>query len=90
MKTAFCKACLILSFIFSASHSISQEMMIPVSLPARVRESVHVVEGKVVAQTFYWNAARTLIFTSTTIEVYKIFKGNAGSTIVIETMGGEG
>ena len=62
--------------------------MIPVSLPARVRESVHVVEGKVVAQTFYWNAARTLIFTSTTIEVYKIFKGNAGRTIVIETMGG--
>lgn len=88
MKTAFYKACLILSFIFPGTASIAQEMTIPVPLAARFNESVHVVEGKVVAQTSYWNEARTLIFTSSTVEVYKIFKGNAGRSIVIETMGG--
>lgn len=89
MKTAFCKACLFLSFIFiAATHSISQEMMIPVPLAARIQESVHVVEGKVVAQTSYWNEAHTLIRTSTTVDVYKVFKGNTINSMVIETLGG--
>jgi PKD repeat protein len=88
MKTAFCKASLILSFIFIGTYATAQEMMVPVPLTARVNEAMQVVEGKVVAQTAYWNETHTLIFTSTTVEVYKIFKGNASRTIIVETMGG--
>ena len=77
---------LFLTVILITAHT--QEMMIPVTLSARVKQSTQVVEGKVIAQNSYWNEAHTLILTASTIEIFKVFKGNTLSTLTVETVGG--
>lgn len=60
-----------------------------IPLSNRATNSDLIIEGKVVSKKAFWNAAHNMIYTSNTIEVYKVFKGNLTTTsIEILTMGG--
>lgn len=53
-------------------------------------KATDIFEGKVIRKKCFWNTPHTLIFTSNTIEVYKVFKGNiTTSEVEIITDGGE-
>jgi PKD repeat protein len=63
--------------------------MKPISLISRSSNSDLIIEGKVSSKYSFWNAAHNMIYTSNTVEIYKVFKGNAISTsIEVMTMGG--
>lgn len=65
------------------------QSLYPVTLDEKVQQSTVIVEGKVVEQTPFWNAAHTMIFTSNKIEVYKVFKGIVSSSYIeLVTQGG--
>jgi hypothetical protein len=66
----------------SATVVSAQCLLRPVELNQRIDESSTIVEGRVTGKTSYWNVARNLIYTAYTIDVYKIFKGNAAQTTV--------
>jgi hypothetical protein len=71
------------------SSLVSFGQLYEVSLPEKVAASKIVFEGKVISQQSFWNPERTMIFTSNTIEVYKVFKGLlTTSTVEILTQGG--
>lgn len=56
----------------------------------KIEHSSDIFEGKVIRKTSYWNEAHTLILTTNTLEVYKVFKGNiATSEVDILTDGGQ-
>ena len=56
----------------------------------KIENSSDIFEGKVIRKASYWNEKHTLILTSNTIEVYKVFKGNiATSEVDILTDGGQ-
>lgn len=56
----------------------------------KTENATDIFEGKVIRKKCFWNTPHTLIFTSNTIEVYKIFKGNiTTSEVEIITEGGE-
>ena len=83
---------LVLSFILITilPHltGVSQSLY-PVSFDEKVEQSTLIVEGKVKSKISFWNESRTMIYTSNTIEVYKIFKGNLiAATIEVMTQGG--
>jgi hypothetical protein len=63
-------------------------MLYPISLQQRVDASSLIVEGKVVSQYAFWNEQHTMIYTSNTIEVLQVFKGNIAKQIDIVTEGG--
>lgn len=48
----------------------------PVSLGEKVANSSLIIEGQVVSQYSYWNAAHTFIFTTNKIKIFKTFKGS--------------
>jgi PKD repeat protein len=65
-------------------------MMVPLSLNQRVQQSTVIVEGKVISQESFWGTGRRNIFTRSTVQVYKVFKGDYSSaTIEIITQGGQ-
>ncbi|GAB3824398.1 hypothetical protein GCM10028895_32690 [Pontibacter rugosus] len=51
--------------------------MVPLTLKERVQASDVVVEGEVIAQESFWDTKHQNIYTSSTIKVYKSFKGDA-------------
>lgn len=54
-----------------------------------VAHSAHVIEGKVIETYSFWNPAGTMIYTSNTIAISKVFKGNfTNSTVEVLTVGG--
>src|SRR4030095_6228432 len=60
-----------------------------IPLPERVQKSRLVIEGKVIRQESFWDQAHRIIFTSHTIDIYKVFKGTVRSnTIEVTTLGG--
>jgi hypothetical protein len=85
MKTILtCFLCL----LFSAFH-LSAQSLYRVSLDEKVQHSSLIVEGKVTEQKSFWNPQHTMIFTSNTIEVSKVFKGTLRETAIeILTQGG--
>ena len=65
-------------------------LLVPLTLEQRVEQSPLVVEGRVTAQQSFWDAARQRIYTSNTVALYKVFKGNTtGDVIEIITEGGQ-
>lgn len=82
------KTYLILIGLFLVTQkAISQ--MIPLSLEKRIENATDIFEGKVIAQSSYWNKAHTQIYTVNEIVVYKVLKGTLSDTIVeIITLGG--
>jgi hypothetical protein len=62
--------------------------MVSMSLEQLTQASSDIVQGTVVNQVSGWNSAHTQIFTVTTVAVSQRFKGNAGSTLEIQQLGG--
>ncbi|MEP1488921.1 MAG: T9SS type A sorting domain-containing protein [Algibacter sp.] len=69
--------------------SLNAQMMLKeISLEQQIEKSSLVVEGKVIAKGAFWDIDHKLIYTSNTVEVYKVFKGNPLKTIEVITVGG--
>ncbi|HLG02736.1 MAG TPA: PKD domain-containing protein [Bacteroidia bacterium] len=67
----------------------AQCMVREIPLQQRAISSNLIVEGEVIARNSYWNTIHNMIYTSNTIEVYKIFRGaEMPSQIEIITEGG--
>jgi PKD repeat protein len=69
-------------------QSSAQCLMYPVLLSQRATQSNLMIEGKVINQQSFWNAAHNKIYTSNLVEVYKTFKNTSSPYIEIITEGG--
>jgi hypothetical protein len=64
--------------------------MAELPLSQKLQQASDIFEGKVIHKTCFWNDQHSLIFTSNTIEIYKVFKGNiASAEVEIITDGGQ-
>lgn len=80
---------LLVSVLFAAVKFSANAQLYKIDLDEKVRKSSLIVEGKVITKKSFWNDAHTMIYTSNTIEIYKIFKGNLiANTIEVVTQGG--
>lgn len=82
------KSVLLSVIALSFSSVFAQELLYEVSIQEQIDNADVIVEGKVVSRASYWNSQQTSIFTVNTVEVHKIFKGNALSQVEIITPGG--
>lgn len=71
-----------------AQNTIAQASLVEIPLQQQVERSSLIVEGKVIAKKSFWNENNGLIYTANTVEVYKVFKGDAIETIDVITVGG--
>lgn len=78
----------ILTTIAVVYQSSAQCLMYPVLLSQRAPQSNLIIEGKVINQQSFWNAAHNKIYTSNLVEVYKTFKNTATPYIEVITEGG--
>lgn len=69
-------------FLLAGFVLYAQCNMIDVPLSKRIQSSTVVFEGKVIDKVSYWDPQHTNIYTSNTIEVYKVFKGAISSGLV--------
>ncbi len=68
----------------------SQVLYQEIPLEKRIKQSAFAVEGKVISKESFWDKNHKLIYTSNTIEVYKVFKGTISKNrINIITTGGQ-
>lgn len=72
MKTL--KSTLIIFITFYSLNLFSQE--IPISIIERINQVDYIFEGKVIESNSYEVNSGKTIYTSNTIEIYKVFKGN--------------
>src|SRR5688572_18332781 len=80
----FIFGCLILCFSVARTQGLY-----PVSTEQKIINSTLIVEGKVLSKKSAWNSGHTMIYTTSTVEVYKVFKGTLQSnTVDIITIGG--
>lgn len=85
MKCIFTCLFVLFSFCVSAQQCLIKE----ISLDQRNKQSTLVIEGRVTAGHSFWNSTRTMIYTSNTVEVLKIFKGKiTTASVEIITEGG--
>lgn len=78
-----------MSVLFAAVKFSANAQLYKIDLDEKVSKSSLIVEGKVIAKRSFWNDAHTMIFTSNTVEVYKVFKGSlVANTIEVVTQGG--
>ena len=83
------KFILVVLTFFSCFLTISAQVSLrEISLKEQVENSSLVIEGKVTAQRTFWDADHKLIYTANTVEVYKVFKGEALTTVEVLTQGG--
>jgi len=81
---------LLLFLSFCCTIQLFAQSLYEVSLDEKVKNSSLIIEGKVVSEQSFWNDRHTLIYTSHSVEVYKVFKGALSvSTIDIVTAGGK-
>jgi PKD repeat protein len=73
---------ILITLLLIAPNAFSQCLIFEVPLEQRVNNSQLVVEGKVIESRSFWNNSQTLIYTASTIEVYKVFKGNMPATTI--------
>ncbi|HUQ66254.1 MAG TPA: hypothetical protein VM101_08870, partial [Flavitalea sp.] len=75
-----------LIFCFISAHS---QGLYPITTEQKIIKSTLIIEGKVLAKKSAWNSSHTMIYTSSQVEVYKVFKGTLqAKTIDIITVGG--
>lgn len=74
--------------IFMFSTAFSQGMLYEIPLNEQVQKSQQIVEGKVISKKSFWDSKQHNIYTINTVEVYKVFKGNAIETLNVITVGG--
>ncbi len=81
---------ILLSF-FSLKNLHSECVLVPLSLQDRVSASTLIVEAMVSSKVSYWNTGQTMIYTSTTLTVSKVYKGAEllqDKSVNIVTLGG--
>ncbi|MBI2270734.1 MAG: PKD domain-containing protein [Bacteroidetes bacterium] len=89
MTKAGIKYIYILLFTLAAYSFSAQCLLKEVPLADRINTSELIIEGKVISQSSFWDAGHRMIYTSNTLEIYKVFKGiTTGSAINIITEGG--
>lgn len=76
------KLLLALLIVFAGLTVSAQCSMVPVSLAQRTSASDLIIEGKVTGQRSFWNSYHNMIYTASTVEVYKIFKGTLAATSI--------
>ncbi|MBS1747484.1 MAG: T9SS type A sorting domain-containing protein [Bacteroidetes bacterium] len=82
------KIIFILVMIFAGVITVKAQLY-KINLDQKINKASLVVEGKVIDQHSFWNDAHTVIYTSNTIHVYKLFKGKIISgNIEVVTLGG--
>lgn len=67
---------ILLLLIFVAAFSQAKAQIIPKDITQTITLADCIFEGKVIRTNSYWNADSTFIYTSHTIEISKIFKGD--------------
>ncbi len=77
-----------LAFFIGFLTVSAQVSLREISLKEQLDNSSLVIEGKVIAKRTFWDVDRKSIYTANTVEVYKVFKGDAVETIEILTQGG--
>ncbi|MBS1538285.1 MAG: PKD domain-containing protein [Bacteroidetes bacterium] len=78
-------------FIIATVSTTAQCVQYPVPLAERIGGATAIVEGKIISQTSFPSGTQGMIYTRSTVEVYKIFKGFTGlepKQIEITTEGG--
>ena len=78
---------IMMSMVFTSSN-LAQDLLYEVPLSEQVEVSSQIVEGKVISKNSFWDVNQQQIYTVNTVEVYKVFKGEALSTIEVVTLGG--
>ena len=82
MKTKFT-----ILFLLLINFCFAQE--VPKDIAKRVNEARYIFEGRVIRSDCYWSSNQTKIYTSSTIEITKIVKGDlVCGTVEIITVGG--
>ena len=81
-------AIIVLFSLILSEGLIAQNSLREIPLQQQIDKSSLVVEGKVIAKKSFWDAKHERIYTSNTIEVYKVFKGELLGTIEVITSGG--
>ncbi|WP_142784274.1 T9SS type A sorting domain-containing protein [Changchengzhania lutea] len=87
-KTTLAYTLMLLLFCVTGSQKLFSQSLIEIPIDKQIYNSNLIVEGKVVSQKSYWNAEKNNIYTSNTVEVYKVFKGNPVEFVEIITVGG--
>jgi len=83
IRNAACCLCLIWSF------NAANAQLYKITLDQKIGNSSLIVEGQVIDQRSFWNQQQTIIYTSNTVQVFKLFKGNVISKQVeVITQGG--
>jgi len=59
-------------------------LLIPASLPERVARASLIIEGKVLQSQGFWDPAHQNIYTANRVQIYKVLKGDPGTTQTIE------
>ena len=81
----------VLALLFSSLNLntlFAQAALREISLKQQVEKSSLIIEGKVISKQSFWDANHHNIYTSSTVEVYKVFKGQRINTIEVITPGG--
>lgn len=86
-KSLHCTIVFCVCFLLSG-QLISQQLLKRLDLESLVEKSSLVIEGKVLYQMAYWDADKNNIYTCSTVEVYKVFKGEAITAVNVVTRGG--
>lgn len=80
---------LIFSCLFLCFSTARTQGLYPVSTEKKIINSTLIVEGKVISRSSDWNSAHTMIYTTSQVEVYKVFKGTLQKNIIdVITIGG--
>jgi Secretion system C-terminal sorting domain len=75
--------------VFLFSQPSAAQSLYPVPTDEKISNSELIIEGRVTEQSSFWNAKHTMIYTSNTVEIYKVFKGSVSeSAVEILTVGG--
>jgi hypothetical protein len=81
--------CLIICLFWGSSFALqAQCAMVELSLSERVAQAAYVFEGKVIAQTAFWNDEHTHIYTANYIQTHKDFTQNTPPYLTLLTQGG--
>ncbi len=78
----------LLSCLLIFNLSFAQGALKEIPLKQQIENSGLIIEGKVISKQSFWDANRHNIYTSSTVEVYKVFKGQSIETIEVITPGG--
>lgn len=88
MKKTLYYFVIVIAICCSNSSLLAQCLLQPISLETKIKEASVIVEGKVINQESFWIDNPRRIVTKNTIEIFKSFKGNVGTTIDFYSDGG--